>query len=239
MSEALTITDSAKLKKLELKRKLLVGMTEKRDVVMSKLNEFMQQDLNEQADYIALAEVIVKEVDELLASDDYESSLFLRNTVKPLKEMREDALNLLAQLQGSKTDVAHQLTPLNDDKQPVYVLVFQQQGHNLQKWTQLMRSLNRYVLGRPIYATAEAAEGVIRNKLSQDHEGYIKVAVDKAALEAGAEMSPRKDRFGNELVNLPAGAVNSQHILEFVFGKKRYHFIKGELVDVSSTTKCN
>lgn len=239
MSEQLTMSSSLKLKKTELKRQLLIGMIEKHEAMMQKLNQFMQQDLPLQADYVTLAKSVINEVDALLAENDYESSLFLRNTVKPFKKMREDAQNLLEQLTGKTTVESHTVAQLSADSVPVYILVFQQQGHNIAKWTQLLRSLGRYVLGRPIYATAAAAESVIRNKLSHDHEGYVKVAVEKSAIEAGEKLSKRKDRFGNELITLPAGAVNSRNILEFVQGKKRYHFIKGELVDVSSATKCN
>ena len=239
MSQQITMSGSDKLKKTELKRQLLAGMIEKREAVMQKLNEFMQNDLHEKADYVTLAEAIISEVDTLLGENDYESSLFLRNTVKPLKTMREDAATLLEQLSGQDEIERHTVAQLSEDSVAVYILVFQQQGHDLNKWTQMLRGLGRYVLGRPIYATAEMAEAVIRNKLSQEHEGYVKVAVEKSALEAGKQLSKRKDRFGNELITLPAGAVNSRYILEFVQGKKRYHFIKGELVDVPSATKRN
>lgn len=239
MSESLTMSTSVMLKKTELKRQLLIGMIEKREAVMQRLNQFMQNDFHEKADYVALAKAIISEVDALLSENDYEHSLFLRNTIKPLKKMREDAANLLEQLLGQETVESDTVTQLGKNSVAVYILVFQQQGHNLSKWAQMLRGLGRYVLGRPIYATAELVESVIRNKLSHDHEGYVKVAVEKTAVLAGEQLSTRKDRFGNELITLPAGAVSSHNILEFVQGKKRYHFIKGELVDVSSATKCN
>lgn len=239
MTEQVTMVASAKHKNDQVKRQLLVAMTKKRQDLMQKFAAFMKNDLHEKQDYVMLAKGIVADVDSVLNENDYESSLFLRNTVKPLKQMREEALSVLALL-DEQDEIEKHFTPvLKEDMVPVYVLVFQQQGHNLAKWAQLLRGLSQYVLGRPIYATEADVRKVIRTKMTEDQEGYVKVAIDKAILEKCALMAPRKDRYGNTLLSLPAGTVSSHNILEFVQGKKCYHFNEGELIDVSSTTKRN
>jgi len=128
---------------------------------------------------------------------------------------------------------------LQNNMVPVYVLLFQQQGHDLKKWAQLLGNIERYILGRPIYEHEDDAQKVIRIKMSEEQEGYIKLAVAQSAWEKALNMPERMDRYGNRLVSLAAGTAKSEHILEFVHGKKRYHFIEGELVNVSSTTKRN
>ncbi len=239
MTVKVGLSASAKLKKDEAKRQLLASMQAKRKVVTEKLEQFMRNDTHDQQDYVALAQELIEQVDSVLDENDYESSLFLSNTVRPLKEMRENAATLLAQLEAHDAFKNNAAPALEKDNVAVYVLVFQQNGHDLTKWAQLLRGLGRYVLGRPIYASEEDVRKVIRVKMTEDHEGYVKVGVAKSALEKCVDLSPRSDRYGNALLTLPAGAVSSQHILEFVHGKKRYHFIEGELIDVSVTTKRN
>ncbi|PHQ78227.1 MAG: Dot/Icm secretion system protein IcmQ [Coxiella sp. (in: Bacteria)] len=240
MTGSITMTASKKTQSDEIKRQLLVDMQEEQSTYMQKLTEFYKTEDHSKADYIELMKGVIASVDKVLNGCDYESSLFLRNTVKPLKEMRAKAVDILEQIDAQALSEKNYLLPtLEKECVPVYVLMFQSKGHDIENWSQLLRSLGRYVLGRPIYKTEEDVQKVIRAKMSSEHEGYAKVAVSQSVLDSLDELSVRKDRFGNELISLPAGIVSSQHILEFVHGKKRYHFIRGNLIDVSISTERN
>lgn len=240
MTKQVTLLSGEQLQKDEAKRQLLESMMLKRQDVMQKLGQFMRNDVHEKQDYITLAKGIIHDIDAVLTQNDYESSLFLRNTVKSLHEMRRSAVNLLTRLDEQAQLNNPFATPvLEKDMSAVYILVFQQQGYDLNKWAQLLRGLGHYVLGRPIYLHEADAQKVIRIKMSEAQEGYVKVAVPQAAIQACSGMSPRSDRYGNALLTLPAGTVSSQNILEFSHGKKRYYFREGELIDVSISTKCD
>lgn len=236
MSNRLTVTSTKKAQSDIVKRQLLLSMHEQQSIVMKSLSDFYKGDIHDRSDYIALAKSVVAAVDEILKSQDYEESLFLRNTVKPLKAIREQAFSLLKQIDEQETS-SRTIPTLEADMEPVYVLLFQSDGQNMQKWEQLLRGLSRYALGRPVYQAEADARKVIRTKMTDGQEAYVKVAVPKSLLEASERLSPRQDRFGNVLVTLPVGAIKSDTILEFVHGKKRYHFDKGELIDVSTTAE--
>jgi intracellular multiplication protein IcmQ len=239
MTEQVTLLSSEKVKKDDIKRQLLVSMRTKRQDVMKKLGQFMKQDLHAKEDYISLAKGIIEDVDTVLNEKEYESSLFLRNITKPLRNIRQNAVEVLERLDVQQEAGKKKIPVLQENMVPVYILLFQQYGHNMKNWEQLLGSLDRYVLGRPIFENEEEVQKVVRLKMSEEQEGYVKVAVAKSALESNSEVSRRTDRHGNTLLTLPAGSVSSDYILEFVHGKKRYYFIEGELVDVSSTTKRN
>ena len=48
-------------------------------------------------------EDMIAAFDRVIAAGDWDSSLFLRNTVKPLEDMREEARQLREQLMGNVT----------------------------------------------------------------------------------------------------------------------------------------
>lgn len=236
MTDHVTVLSDERAKKDAVKRQLLADMRAKHEDVMKKISQFMRQDLRDKEDYVTLAQSIIDDVDSVLQANDYESSLFLRNTVKPLKKVRQDVIGLLEQFNAEQERETNKAPVLQADMMPVYVLLFQQQGHNMQRWTQLLDGLERNVLGRPVYEHEEDAAKAIRLKMTGEQEGYVKVAVPTSAIRTNAGFT---DRFGSSLLSLAPGSIRGQHILEFVHGKKHYHFLGGELVHVPSTAKCN
>lgn len=237
MTDQVTLLAGDQSKKENRRQALLDAMRTQREVVDSMLQAFSIKDTHTPQEYIDLAQQIIAAVDQVLTGCADEDSLFLRNTVKPLKALREQAEALLVQF----ADHDHQCADshhaaLAQHMTAVYVLLFQTQGDDLSRWSQLLRSLGQYVLGRPVYATEDAVKSVIRARMAGAKEAYVKVAVPTSTTE-DSTLSPRQDRYGNTLLSLPMGAIQSDHILEFVHGKDHYHFIKGQLVHVSSSTK--
>ncbi len=233
MSNKFTVTSTKKTQSDEVKRQLLESMQEQHQATLQILSDFYKSDIHNRSDYIGLAKSIVNAVDEVLKNDDYEDSLFLRNTVKPLKEIRVQAIDLLKQINQQESE-SYIKPKLEADMEPVFVLLFQSEGQNVQKWEQLLRGLSRYALGRPVYRNEVDVQKVIRAKMTNGLEAYAKVAVSKSLLEASSRLSPRQDRLGNTLITLPVGAIKSDAVLEFVHGKQHYHFDKGELINVST-----
>jgi intracellular multiplication protein IcmQ len=234
MKDAITISSAEKAKAIAVRRQLLADIEKENAFFVQKLHEFSKDNKKAKEDYINLAQSVIAAIDNILGRADYEESLFLRNAIRPLKRIREQASDLLVQCDNQQKSKGYLAPILQKDMLPVYIHLFQSQGHDLESWAQLLRSLGRYVLGRPVYKQEEDVKSVIRAKMSNEQEGYVKVAVPAALLEVSNNASPRSDRFGNALVTLPAGIIDTQHILEFVHGKKRYHFVKGGLIDVSS-----
>ena len=238
MTNSMTVAATENVKSDVLKHKLLADIQTQQVDFMQTLDAFYATEGHTKQDYMNLAAAMIQAADGVLSENDTDSSLFLRNTVKPIKEMRERAIDLLNQLETQDERQLQQLQPtVTEDQTAVYVLVFQSQGYDLDKWAHLLRSLGCYVLGRPIYENEADVQAVIRGRNTQNQEGYVKVAVARSAIVAGESLSKRTDRSGNKLLSLPAGAVSAKNILGFVQGKTKYYYMKGKLIDESTTKR--
>ena len=164
----------------------------------------------------------------MLAAEDWDSSPFLKNTVKPLEEIKQSAEALVAQLSGDVNDTVASQT-IESGGQPVYIALFQAQGHDLKKWAMQLRSIDRYMLGRPIYTAEADVCKMIHQKVNQSCEAYAKVAVKPSAIQEQSLLPKREDRNGCTLLTLMPGTVTSDHIIEFVHVGKTYAFVDGKL----------
>lgn len=138
MTNSITVSAAEKLKSNALKRQLLDAMHTEKNNYLAKLHSFFNDDGHSKGDYVALARGVVEAVDAVLNDADYGDSLFLRNTVKPLKELRQQAMNLLNEIEQQEIIEQEYMRPqIEVDMEPVYVLMFQSQGHDIEKWEQL------------------------------------------------------------------------------------------------------
>ena len=181
-------------------------------------------------DYIEILHNLIELADRVLKSGNWDDSLFLNNTVKPLKALREQVQQTIDFIQYGNQQASNDDLVLDDETTTVFISLFQSQGDDLQRWEMQLRSLPRYILGRPIYATEQSVEKLIRLKVVKTPEAYAKVAVEKSLMQADGLSLKRTDRHGSELVNLMPGAVRTQNILEFVHQGKRYYWRDGTLV---------
>lgn len=115
-------------------------------------------------------------VDRVLQTGDWESSLFLRNTIRPIKALRERIVHLQSLLLNDHTKLV--LAPsIPVGMIPIYISLFQTEGLNLTRWAMQVRSLANYVQGRPIYREEAAVMQMIRSKLDSTNDAYAVVAI--------------------------------------------------------------
>lgn len=239
MTAVLSTKTREQLQNQAIQSDLLARVTAENAVLMEALDAFYAVSPHDKESYVALGQAVIAALDRILGDDDWSDSLFLRNTAKPLYELRAQMSELLSNASVQLESRGYALPAVTDDVMPVYILLYQSEGHLIQKWAQLLKTLDSYALGRPAYANEAEVQKIIRMKCSEGQDAYVKVAVARAFVQTDTMFSQRIDRYGNKLLSLPATAVSPHHILEFVHAGKRYHFIKGKLIDVSSTTKCH
>jgi len=227
MTMSFDTTSRKKLADDENKQQLVESIESENERLKKLLDEFYDQPHRTEGHYAEVNESILQAIDKLLASGDWESSLFLRNAAKPLKEAREEIIKLQQKMKA-KEGLKQKKIVLTDDMQVVYVSIYQSEGHNLAKWEKQLHSVSKYLQGRPVYSTEEEAVRAIRAKLMPGSEAYIKVAIKKAAILTS--MKPLKDRLEQPLLNLAEGAVQPENIIEFVHMNKRYSFVGDRLV---------
>ncbi len=222
------------LKNEELKRRLMECVNEEKNSFLPLAEKFYQTRKRSDTDYHQLCTAIIAAVDHVLNAGEWDSSLFLRSTLKPLKEIREHALKLLENLSGAQTPAKYTSPTLSENFVKLYISLYQAAGHDLNLWAAQLASISSYTIGRPVYESEENVVQSIRRKLSQVSEAYIVVSVDKSKILGVDNFRPRKDRFGNTLVSLLPNAVCSEDILEFVHLEKRYYFSHGNLLPINN-----
>lgn len=209
-------------------RKQLVNCVRTETKTIEQVTAMISQqgEVNKKA-CIDLLEQSLAAVDRVLQGGDWESSLFLRNTIKPIKALREKIVDLQHLLLNEQTKQL--IAPsIPAGKIPVYIALFQTEGLNLSRWAMQVRSLANYVQGRPVYRTETAVMQMIRSKLDSTNDAYIVIAISPDQIVN--ESTPRLDRNGSELLTLVDHAVRNSEIIEFVHQQKRYCWLDSHLL---------
>ncbi|QLH41365.1 MAG: Dot/Icm secretion system protein IcmQ [Coxiellaceae bacterium] len=174
---------------------------------------------------------LVQVLDNLLATGNWETSLFLRTTAKQIQQLRAEAQQLLTEVM-TMTGTHKQSIDAADRPGHVklYISLYQADGNNLQKWQTTLKALADYSVGRPIYKQEEHVKANIRAKNDMTREGYVVVWVSETDIIKLSNSQTATDRFGNPLITLKMGAVRLENILEFVHCQQRYQVYEGNLV---------
>ena len=215
----------------QTRKHLLVQLKAEKPHIIAAVEKFSSQQDRQAPSALRALEDMLAAIDRVIAAGDWNSSLFLRNTIKPLAVLREDARQLREQLLGNVTRERVDAPVLAADMIQVYIAIFQYKAHNAQDWESQLRALPQYVLGRPIYRHETAAQQALRTKLVQTSDAYVCVGVQESAIQTGEFHPSQMDKQGNALLQLAPGSVRSENILEFVYQDQRYYFIDGKLIE--------
>lgn len=213
---------------LEISKTDLLATVQQEKIDFTQLaDKFYQQTHRSRESYVSLCEAVIKAVDRIEASGDWQQSTFLKNSFDSLKKCRDQAQELYMQLTG-KNLLQQDMKVLSANQTRCFISLYQSQGHDLKLWALQLMSIENHIVGRPIYRNEDDVQKVMRLKLSQTQEAYAVLAVENhKIIEQGKK---RVDRIGNELLTLPAGSVKAENVLEFVHLGRRYMLNKGVLV---------
>ena len=215
-------------KTLTSRQQLLETLQSEEKQLKTLLEEFYRQPRSSES-CLTCANHIVVLLDRIFSAGDWEESLFLRNTAKPLRKIYEDAQEAIQKLQGNSAQ-NYTLSVLQEDEKLLFISLFQSQGLDLRKWEAQLNSIDRYLLGRPIYFEEADVARAIRIKAIQTAEAYCSMVIKKAWILNDLLRPPRLDRNGRPLVNVKPGQIRSEYIREFVHQGDRYYFVNGKLL---------
>ncbi|AIT64056.1 Dot/Icm secretion system protein IcmQ [Coxiella burnetii] len=221
-----------------LKQQLIECVDEQKAQFLQSAEVFYAKARRTEADYRHLCEAIIQATGQVLSAANWEESLFLRNTLKPIKKLYEEALALKEKLDGEQAGQAFTTPALTENKVKLYVSLYQSNGHDLKQWALQLASLESYMVGRPIYQNEADAIQAIRQKLSQLSEACVVVAVDQSKI-ISQENRSRKDRLGNLLTTVMPNAIKSENIIEFIHQGKRYHYVNQARELILKTSETN
>lgn len=213
----------------DLKKKLLECLDkEARQFSEIARSYFVKEHLSKE-DRKGMLIAVINTVDHVLAGGDWSSSLFLRNTIKPLTAIKTEAELELNRLQMKAEEKSITIQPAAENEVEVYISLFQSDGYNIGKWAMQLRSLDRYIVGRPVYQNQMDVENRIRLRAAGVSEAYVAVIIKKTDIQAGGS-TPLKDQFEHPLLLLKETALRNGRIVTFIHQGMRYHFVDGQLV---------
>ena len=174
---------------------------------------------------------IINICDDILNAGDWEHSAFLRQVITPVVETRQSMLDAkVAEIEGKRAAEAEVCSSVSG-MQEVFIALYQADGHNIAQWELILRSLPRFMLGRPVYATEDCVIAFVKSKEDRSSEAYAKVLVNPNAIidDTGAV---RCDRIGQELLNISQGSLLVENIRSFHHMGTSYKFNGKDLVQV-------
>lgn len=213
----------------DLKKKLLECLDQEARQFSEVARSYFVKDHLSKEDKKGMLTAVINTVDHVLAGGDWNCSLFLRNTIKPLMAIKTEAELELSRLEMKAEEKAIIIQAATDNEVEVYISLFQSDGYNIGKWAMQLRSLDRYIVGRPIYQNQGDVEKRIRLRAAGGNEAYVAVIVKKTDIQLDA-MAPLKDQFEHPLCLLKELALRNGRIVAFVHQGIRYYFVDGQLI---------
>lgn len=215
----------------ELKRKLLECLDKEAREFSAAVRAYFSKGVLSKEDKAGLLTAIITAITHVMEGGDWSSSLFLKNTLKPLAAIKAEAQAELDKLEAKAEGAKYQVEPPAEGEAEVYISLFQSEGYNINKWAMQLRSLERYIVGRPIYQNVTDIEKRMRLRAAAGSEAYVAVIIKKADILAPDPFAPPvKDQYGHALLTLKEIALRNGRIVAFFHQGVRYHFVDGQLV---------
>lgn len=174
-----------------------------------------------------IREKLVQILDGLIEHGRWDSSLFLRNLLKRLQQVRATIAEKLPppMLQDSSLEGVVS----KEGYERVYIELYQSSCEDLTSWRRTIENLCEHFVSRPVYRLEEHVQELIRSKRSRT-DAYVVVWVKRDDIMPSADGHPVVDRFGHEVVRLKEGSVKIENIIEFVHDKLVYIYKDEQLV---------
>lgn len=173
---------------------------------------------------------IKKILEEGIAAGPWQANLFLKGIKKKLEELRDDFVTRVG-LEQHHEQLAKDLLAANSiEHTEVYIALYQSQGDNINKWQEVVFSLENYTMGRPIYYNETDVRAAIRLNDRNLNHAYAVVKVHSDAILNDTAEQVRTDREGRKLVSLRASAIQLKNIIRLVHATGEYKVVRNFLV---------
>ncbi|MDF1654747.1 MAG: Dot/Icm secretion system protein IcmQ [Coxiellaceae bacterium] len=232
--EALQLNENQRMDNDQLNSQLLELIEAEKAAFKKILDEFYANSDHSTEKFCEVNDRLIASLNRIFKiyeDNNGKQSLFLTNTLKPLRQAYERAEKYKDAAEGRLEQEEEHFDGVTvpEDREVVHISLYMARGHEIANWQHQMVSLGKLIQSRPVYRTEAAVQKAIRAKMSLSTEGYVSVAVKKTAIINTG--NARLDRQGNELVTLAEGAIdNDKYILQFVLAGKYYRYLNEKLV---------
>ena len=179
---------------------------------------------SEQELKIALA--IKQILDDGIEAGPWQANLFLKGMKKKLEELRDSFVAKVGLDQHNAQLASDLLSDNSGENTEVYIALYQSQGGNLHKWQEVVASLVKYTMGRPIYKNESDVQAAIRLTDRNLNNAYVVVKVRLDAIITDSEEQVRRDREGRQLIRLHETAIQLKNIVRLVHASGQYKLLR-------------
>lgn len=218
-------------KAIELRQHITKVALAENEKLKQRLSDYQASDSHDIEDAKALSREIIAITDRVLQIDGWHDSLFLRNVMKPLEEAKANAEAFIEEHEDSAgyqhEDMARQL---QSDEQMVYMTLYQTGASHHLDWLTQLNTIQKTLLGRPVYFNEHAARGVIRSKIDNSADAYIMLHLNSSLLDTLKKEQLNEDTNGCEFITLQPNMLTCEQIVELIYKDQRYFYMDGELI---------
>lgn len=176
---------------------------------------------------------ILKILDDLVSGAGWDASMFLRVMNKSLQTLRNDfAAEAEAVYHLQKSNISSHLAnrvALRGGQQEVYISLYSADGGNMQAWERIVLNLPKHMISRPIYASEEDINQMIRHKDNKINEAYVSVYINQTDVLSLGDKTPY-DKLGKALMTLKDKSIVLANINRFVHTSGIYFLEHGRLI---------
>lgn len=182
--------------------------------------------------YKKINEQLIELLRDLLASGNWDASLFLRTAQTKLQSLLDQAVAISEQLDPNATKPVEKLHKSRgvEGYLQIYVSLYQSDAHNLVKWENTLKTIKEHSINRPIYRSEEHIQEMIRSKQGSPNEGYVIIYIKPSDIIQPYAGKLIEDRWGHELLTLRDNSLQPDNIVEFVHQGRRYEYLNGKLL---------
>ena len=218
-------------KAIELRQHITQVALAENEKLKQRLSDYQASGSHDIEDAKALSREIIAMSDRVLQIEGWEDSLFLRNVMKPLQEAKANAEAFIEEHDDSightHEDMARKI---QSDEQMVYMTLYQTGASHHLDWLTQLNTIEKTLLGRPVYFDEHAARGMIRSKIDRSADAYIMLHLNSALIDSIKNEQENTDNNGFEFITLQPSMLTTEHIVELVYKDQRYFYMQGELI---------
>ncbi len=174
---------------------------------------------------------LVTAIDQAIEKGEWADSLFLKNVLKQLQQLRGYVITELdEEISASAGSKPKRVVPEKlEGHERVYVELYQADSDRLDRWFASIKMLTGHGLSRPVYRTEDDVQRMIRDKQSKN-DAYVTAWVKTTDIIPPYAGTPLKDRWGYELLTLKEGSIKPENIIVFVHNGSQYYLTDQGLV---------
>ncbi len=180
---------------------------------------------------------LIKILDTAISEGKWDGGLFFQAAGKKLRDLRdriksETNIDVAQPVTQATVSTVMKYSGLID----VYVSLYCAEGTNINRWENILATISRQAITRPIYKKEKDVRDVISAKESKINDAYIIAYVNENSITKTLSGKPLVDRFGHELLVLKENSIIVDNIAKFIHSTGEYTYEKGKLLKLNSQT---